>query len=224
MAVSMSLLVRPPQQDINERFWSKVDKRGPEECWPWKAGTVPFGYGAFNIGPLKIDLNKSRNNRKVANSQRVAWFLTNGLIPKGKYVLHRCDNPPCCNPDHLFLGSKYDNIEDMNKKGRHAHHPGNTDPIKFTKEEIAKAVAECAASHGSMEDISKKYNMSRNHLCRLIKQAGVAKKQYRSKIPFGEAEKIRDLYATGKYRYCDIATTYGCTARHIGYIVTGKQD
>lgn len=89
------------------RFWSKVDCRGPDDCWPWKSAAVSsYGYGVLNI------------KNKVHSSHRLAWELTHGPIENGLHVLHRCDNAPCCNPAHLFLGTHQDNMADMNAKGR----------------------------------------------------------------------------------------------------------
>jgi hypothetical protein len=93
---------RPPE----ERFWEKVRKAGPEECWEWSGVKLPRGYGIFTIGYTKI------------YSHRYAWSLGNGEIPDGMYVCHKCDNPSCCNPAHLFVGTASDNNADMDRKGR----------------------------------------------------------------------------------------------------------
>jgi hypothetical protein len=94
------------------RFWKKVDQSGgPDACWVWTAGRGgTMGYGSFQMGTY-------RNTHHV-RAHRMAWELTNGPIPAGKYVCHRCDNPPCCNPAHLFLGTQGDNLRDMYAKGR----------------------------------------------------------------------------------------------------------
>jgi len=96
------------KRPLEERFWEKVDVRGPDECWPWTRKHNPKGYGQFR-------------KDKMVQAHRMAWELTNGPIPDGLDVLHTCDNPPCCNPHHLFLGTNDDNMRDMNSKGRHGN-------------------------------------------------------------------------------------------------------
>lgn len=88
-----------------KRFWSKVEVGEPGECWEWLATKSP-NYGQFWV------------HGKHRYAHRVAWFLTYGPVPKGLCVCHHCDNPLCCNPYHLFLGSRADNMEDAGRKGR----------------------------------------------------------------------------------------------------------
>lgn len=94
-----------------KRFWSKVDKSG--ECWTWQASRNANGYGTFKL------------DRKAILAHRFAWLVANGTIPVGLLVCHSCDNPPCCNPAHLWVGTVADNARDMAAKGRSAaqrHH------------------------------------------------------------------------------------------------------
>ncbi len=89
------------------RFWSKVDMRGPDECWLWQASLNTNGYGRFKIASY-VNVTASR----------MALICTKGEEPEGMNVLHRCDNPPCCNPHHLFFGTVADNNADKIAKGR----------------------------------------------------------------------------------------------------------
>lgn len=83
---------------------------GHDECWTWTAARNHWGYGNMGVG-----------GRRTALAHRVAWVLFRGPINNGLHVLHRCDNPPCVNPDHLFLGSDKDNHRDAMSKGRTMH-------------------------------------------------------------------------------------------------------
>jgi hypothetical protein len=91
---------------LRRRFAAKVERRGSTECWPWRASVIG-GYGYFWAGE-NVDYY----------AHRWAWRLHRGAIPGGLCVLHRCDNPRCCNPRHLFLGTTADNVRDMVAKGR----------------------------------------------------------------------------------------------------------
>lgn len=94
-------LSKDPMQRIKNRV--RIDKNG---CWNWLGGKDKDGYG------------KTTFKFKTYRPHRLAYAATYGPIPEGQLVLHKCDNPACCNPDHLFLGSQKDNIQDAIRKGR----------------------------------------------------------------------------------------------------------
>lgn len=96
-----------------ERFWAKVDQSaGPDRCWPW-AGPINElrgGYGYFYD-----------DDARLRRAHIVAWELTHGIVPAGQVICHSCDNPACCNPACMFLGTQGENLQDMRDKGRHYH-------------------------------------------------------------------------------------------------------
>src|SRR5690606_12878457 len=124
------------------RFWSKVDMSGgPNSCWEWQGSRDADGYGRFTS-------NRSKRlgfGPKSWVASRAAWLIHTGHLPGDLLVCHHCDNPPCVNPAHLFLGTNNDNMRDMNRKGRHprkaAWNPsGETNPrAKMTDEQVIEA-------------------------------------------------------------------------------------
>lgn len=108
---SCSATYQHAQTDHRQRFWSKVEKG--DGCWEWKTGRDRDGYGVFFWKVQGI------------GAHRASWMFTNGDIPPGLHVLHKCDNPPCVRPDHLFLGTNLDNQRDCMSKGRTARGDKN---------------------------------------------------------------------------------------------------
>lgn len=98
---------RIPDAERAEHFWSKVDKSDSEGCWLWTGSRNAKGYGHYCI---------RRSRTRYAH--RFAYSLTYGPVSSRIMVCHKCDNPPCVRPDHLFLGTNSDNIQDSLKKGR----------------------------------------------------------------------------------------------------------
>lgn len=91
------------EKTLAERFWEKVDKSGA--CWEWKGSRDSRGYGSLKVGS------------KMVKAHRTSWEMHRGPLT-GEHVLHKCDNPSCVNPDHLFIGTHTDNMQDMKQKGR----------------------------------------------------------------------------------------------------------
>lgn len=137
----------PIEKEI-ERFLSRVDKKSESECWIWAGRTNPDGYGQFDC----------RNS--TVPSHRYMWSMLNGEIPQGMVICHRCDNPKCVNPSHLFLGTVQDNVRDRDMKGRQADHAGTKNGRAVLDENGAIKVKELRKSGLTYKDISTEMGVS----------------------------------------------------------------
>lgn len=135
---------------LEERFQSRVDVRGPEECWPWTGPCVQAGYGV---------LWRDGNNY---GAHRVAWELANGPIPKGLFICHHCDNPPCCNPAHLFLGTQAENDADRTMKGRSSR--GARHPDSKLNENAVRVIRRRFAAGEHAHDLAAEFGVSKTTL------------------------------------------------------------
>lgn len=136
--------------DIDD-LWSKVRRLGPDECWPWSSYCDSRGYGAFRL-----------NGRKIG-AHRAVWMAVSGAIPQDLCVCHRCDNPPCCNPAHLFLGTYSDNMRDMVAKGRQRgpDNIGEKNGRSILTEDGVAAMRLLRASGLSFTEIGRRYGVNK---------------------------------------------------------------
>lgn len=142
---------------ITGRFLAKVDIRGPNECWNWKNGCFDFGHGEFWM--------HGRGNK----AHRVMWQIVYGGIPTGKCILHSCDNPPCCNPRHLFAGTQLDNVVDMVRKKRGAKGESQG-ASKLTSKQVEEIRKERKSIGTSFKGIAEKFGVSKACVMSIIKR------------------------------------------------------
>lgn len=132
-------------------------------CWEW-IGSKRCGYGRMIIGSRKD------GTRRSASAHRVSYELTYGEIPDGMEVCHKCDNPCCVNPNHLFLGTRQDNIDDRERKGRNIVFTGEENTrSKLTKKIVKDARWERAYKGTSFQKLADKYGVSKKTMMRAIK-------------------------------------------------------
>jgi hypothetical protein len=136
----------------NGRFWSKVEKSG--DCWKWRANTRK-GYGSIKV------------NRKELYAHRHSWEIHNGAIPPGLSVLHKCDNPLCVRPDHLFIGTQKDNMSDCSNKGRSGRTLGEQNVFAVLKENEVLEIRKLAGVIPQCE-IAKRFNVKDAAVSKII--------------------------------------------------------
>lgn len=149
---------------LDERFWAKV--RRDASCWEWTARRTPSGYGTIKVGTA------------TRLAHRVSWELHFGAIPDGMCILHRCDNPPCVNPAHLFLGMQLDNVRDREAKGRASHGEKHGEVMRRTFARLGPAVSgeqhpRAKLRREQAEEIRRRYR--RGNGCDLAKEFGVSR-------------------------------------------------
>lgn len=144
-----------------------ADVAGEDECWQFsKKSFAKSGNGACTYGLVYV------TRRRKVRAHRLAYELAFGPLPSGAMVCHRCDNPMCCNPNHLFIGTAADNNEDKMKKGRHYALSGERNAhAKMTDEQAAEA-ARRARDGESQKALAEEFGVSQPAISRLKKMGG----------------------------------------------------
>lgn len=134
------------EKDI-ARFWRGVDKRGDDECWNWKKFKDCEGYGY-----IRIDYGNFM-------AHRVAATIAFGEIPQGMLVCHKCDNPSCCNPNHLFFGSDLDNNRDKKIKGRARCLSGEENKNSKLTSDAVREIRRIRSDGAILKDLANQFNV-----------------------------------------------------------------
>ena len=139
--------LKSPNELLLERFWIKVKKGGKNECWEW-TGSKLKKYGGISF------------NGQATTAHRVSWIVQNGKIPNNLYVCHKCDNPICVNPNHLFLGTQKDNMKDCLMKDRKN--------VGLTRKQRIKVRELFSTGKYLQKELSEKFSVSRATINRII--------------------------------------------------------
>lgn len=141
--------------------WSRVNRGGPDECWPWTGSMNTWGYGATQLDGV------------VMNASRAAYIATHGSVPDGLVVCHKCDNPACCNPAHLFAATQAENLADCRRKGRARgqfkggrEHPKHAARLSPEKVQEARRLY---ASGVSQSEIGRRWGVHASTISRAVR-------------------------------------------------------
>lgn len=146
-------------------FWNKVDKNGsipahcPElgNCWEWIRPVSKRGYAQFRVDTIKT------------GAHRFSWELVNGKIPDGLFVLHKCDNRKCVNPNHLFLGTNQDNMNDRNFKNRQAKLRGELNGVSVLKDKDILEIRNKYEKEGIIQsELARMYSVTPQHIWQIV--------------------------------------------------------
>jgi predicted XRE-type DNA-binding protein len=141
---------------IELRLWEKINKLSINECWPWMGSLTDKGYGRLT------------NNRRISLAHRLVFESVKGKIPSDIFVCHKCDNPRCCSPRHLFLGTAADNNSDRHTKGRNARQKGeNNGMAKITEDEVFEIRRLAKTAKLSQTIIAERYGLTQSMVSRI---------------------------------------------------------
>lgn len=152
--------------NVRDRFFNKVDKNGPlpdrcpelGPCWIWKARTSDGRYGSFTVG-----------SETVFMAHRFSWMLARGKIPDGQLVRHKCDNGMCVNPDHLELGTQFDNMADMKARGRERKASGESNGFhKLTTSQVLEIKRTYHRRRVTQDALGLKYGVHRRTIGMIV--------------------------------------------------------
>lgn len=139
---------------VEERFMANVQKT--ETCWVWMGYKHPSGYGQFSI------------KHKSIRAHRFSYIMKHGKIPDDMIICHKCDNPSCVNPDHLFAGTHTDNIIDSIKKGRRFNSDGSYHTAKLTTSEVLRIRELYAGGTFTKAELGRKFHVNKGNIGLII--------------------------------------------------------
>lgn len=144
------------------RARSRVNER--TGCREWTRLRDRAGYGI-------VRRYRPNGTRATLFAHRLAWESERGPIPAGKFVLHKCDNPPCCNVDHLYVGTIADNVRDLHERGRPARFPGAANPSAKLNDVAVRVIRYCAAHGWTLREVATAYGISPSQAGRIARRA-----------------------------------------------------
>lgn len=211
---------------IDGWFWSRVEAEPNTGCLLWMGMRHVGNYGRVRL------------NGRLELAHRVAYQLVVGPIPAGLNVLHRCDNPPCCNPAHLFVGTQLDNVRDRDLKGRQAHGE-RSGAARLTAEQVRAIRERYAREPVGAHALAREYGVHPSVISCLVSgktwrregppvQSVVSKRACgerhgMAKLRVADVEEIRRRYALGGITQAALGREFGVSQPTVGEIVRGEK-
>ena len=160
MPVGLNKIPTMTEKD-KDRFLSRIlFTENPNKCWLWGGSFDKYGYGQFH-------LNASYKKKKTLKATRISYYIHNNIDPLGLCVCHKCDNPKCCNPNHLFLGTNRENIKDRDLKSRQAK--GEKAASSKLKESDIKDIREKYMTNGtSWRKLAREYGVHNRTIGKIL--------------------------------------------------------
>lgn len=140
---------------LEERFWEKVDRGEPGECWEWQGATDTGGYGRIHV------------DGRDEGTHRVSYELEHDEKPGDDWVLHHCDNKPCVNPNHLYLGDRSENTKDMYDRGQRSGTGEKNPPAKLTNAEVKEIRARVEDGETQYE-LADEFDVSQSTISHIV--------------------------------------------------------
>lgn len=214
------IVLKQERASLEKRLWNKVDVRGEDECWLWKGERNAKGYGRIYVDNRIAA--QFGNQGDVLKVTRVVFWLKTGQVPDARsHVCHKCDNPACCNPAHLFMGTALDNVRDAMQKGRHVH--GETHGCAVLTDEDVIKIREMWKRGDPLLSIAKKFGVSE----RTARDAATGaqwshlpnpgKLRNPIKLNLESAMEIRELHrgGTSVIQIAEMYEVHVCTIRNV---------
>lgn len=153
----------PEEEIIN--FWSRVAITADDDkCWLWLGGQTGYGYGACYLTISNI--------KKQYPAHNFAWIYPNYVIPNEMRICHSCDNPLCCNPKHLWIGTHQDNMDDMNRKGRGLKGKKRSKRNSLSDSEQENLIKSYREKKISIKELAFSFGLSINYMALLMRLKG----------------------------------------------------